>query len=1172
MEQNLKIGSWNVHGLGSKIKDSDFVHSVNNLDICFLMETWADEKVYMPDKYVYCKNALKKSNKNGRKSGGITVIISEQLRKATKIYKDTEYGVWLKICKSIMKIDKDIYICGIYVPPTNSEYAIDQPFEQIENDVSELPGNCYTLLVGDFNARTGELQDIMLDSNTPEIETVPIHANVTKLGRRLNMDLETNTYGRKLIKSCMQSDMFIANGRIIGDIPGNITYFHSKGTSTIDYAIASHNMIGKIKYCNVLPLTHFSDHCMLKLNIGIPKTNSISLCQDNNKNTLKPLPIKFKWNEASKIKFLNNLQNPQTLYEIRTLNSKQYKSPEDVQSLCQNITDIFKRTANASLQRIKIKSSPKRKVSTYIHNQNLTTLKNHLTNLAKTLRKYPNDPLIRGKYFTTKKTFTKTIKKQKIKEKNEIINKINDLQDKNPSSFWALINKIKEKKESQEAIDPQIFFDHFKDLHATKHSKNFDDNFAKQIEEEIKSNSEQIHIMDLDKEISLKEIITATKSLKNKKASGFDSISNEMIKCSINVLGSSIQMLFNAILKSEHFPAEWSKGIIIPLFKSGDQYDAGNYRGITISNCLGKLLTKILNTRLLNYLIETKVITRTQIGFLPKHRTADHLLVLKTIIDTFKKSRKKLFICFVDFKKAFDTVFRKGLIYKMMKLKISSKFINLLTSMYNNTTACVKNPKGLTTTFPINVGTKQGCNLSPTLFNIFLNDLPSEFIKGKCDPIKIDDKFIPCLMYADDLVIFSKSEKGLTECLKNLENYCNKWQLTVNIKKTKIMIINKPKTALYDFKIYKSKIEMTPNYTYLGIIFNQQGTFKQAIELLTQKGLRAYYAIRKDFNFYNNTTAKTQIKLFETMVQPILLYGSEVWGIFGWRSNTPRCIKQYILNQKHPFEAVHTKMCKNALGVHKHASDLMAKAEMGRYPLIANIIKYVASYWQHILSMESGELLADTYKSLNKKTSKTHLHYCNRFKMLMSTIKIEHIIPRLPETKIKTASNQCKTSIYKMYEDFFFKTIREKAARTDSGGRFELYGKIKFNYNFENYLSLDNRLRRQITSLRISTHNLPIELLRKHKVDRNLRKCNCCNSGDLGSEIHILLHCSNSEIVHQRNTLFNILLTNNHQWQLLSDTDKFIYLLCAHDKMFNFNFAIFLEKVFKIVSKQYSRN
>ena len=149
-----------------------------------------------------------------------------------------------------------------------------------------------------------------------------------------------------------------------------------------------------------------------------------------------------------------------------------------------------------------------------------------------------------------------------------------------------------------------------------------------------------------------------------------------MIKHSLHIMMPLIHLFFNKILQTEFFPSAWSKGYIIPLFKSGDESDPSNYRGITISNYLSKLFTKIMTTRLLNFVDKHEIIKKNQIGFMPKNRTTDHLLVLKAIIDSFKQCRKTLYICFIDLKKAFDTVYQEGLIYKLQELNLSTKFIH----------------------------------------------------------------------------------------------------------------------------------------------------------------------------------------------------------------------------------------------------------------------------------------------------------------------------------------------------------------------------------------------------------------------------------------------------------------------------------------------------------------
>ena len=197
-----------------------------------------------------------------------------------------------------------------------------------------------------------------------------------------------------------------------------------------------------------------------------------------------------------------------------------------------------------------------------------------------------------------------------------------------------------------------------------------------------------------------------------------------------------------------------------------------------------------MNTRLLEFIDDENMIKHNQIGFMPKHRTSDHILVLKTLIDCFKNAKKSLYLCFVDLKKAFDTVYHEGLIYKLKQLHFSTKFINIIKSMYSKVTARVKTLNGLTEEFPISIGTRQGCNLSPLLFNLYINDLPGQLMCKERDVVKVGNTELKCLMYADDIVLLNKTEHGMNLYLNQLEQYCNKWRLRISVQKTKILIIN----------------------------------------------------------------------------------------------------------------------------------------------------------------------------------------------------------------------------------------------------------------------------------------------------------------------------------------------------------------------------------------------
>ena len=132
---------------------------------------------------------------------------------------------------------------------------------------------------------------------------------------------------------------------------------------------------------------------------------------------------------------------------------------------------------------------------------------------------------------------------------------------------------------------------------------------------------------ELDFPISILEIKDTLKRLRNGKSSGVDRICNEMLKHANDKMLLAFKKLFNLILVSSKFPEEWSKGIISAIYKSGDSMVCDNYRGITVSSCLGKLFTSILNKRLLSFVSKEKLIPENQIGFLPNSRTSDHIYV-----------------------------------------------------------------------------------------------------------------------------------------------------------------------------------------------------------------------------------------------------------------------------------------------------------------------------------------------------------------------------------------------------------------------------------------------------------------------------------------------------------------------------------------------------------------
>ena len=162
------------------------------------------------------------------------------------------------------------------------------------------------------------------------------------------------------------------------------------------------------------------------------------------------------------------------------------------------------------------------------------------------------------------------------------------------------------------------------------------------IKKDLKRLEEEQFFSELDFKITDKEIIEGIFSLKNKKSSGMDMILNEMLKSSQSYLLKSFNKTFNFVLSTSSFPSSWANGFIVHIYKSGPKDDPTNYRGITIGSALGKLFSKILNTRLEIFLFKRNIIRPEQIGFCKNKRTTEHMFVLKTLIEKYTQNSPKV--------------------------------------------------------------------------------------------------------------------------------------------------------------------------------------------------------------------------------------------------------------------------------------------------------------------------------------------------------------------------------------------------------------------------------------------------------------------------------------------------------------------------------------------------
>ena len=238
------------------------------------------------------------------------------------------------------------------------------------------------------------------------------------------------------------------------------------------------------------------------------------------------------------------------------------------------------------------------------------------------------------------------------------------------------------------------------------------------------------------------------------------------------------------------------------------------------------------------------------------------------------------------------------------------------------------------------VGVKQGEPFSPLLFIIFLNDMAEELdtnLNFENDSEFIDhfQKFI--LLFADDTLLLAESHAELQNMLNKLHIYCKKWNITVNADKTKVMLFTLS-TRPEQFDVYYDDIllENVRNFIYLGVNISSNGKFFQAQKHLSDQASKALFALSKIFDS-RMLCIEDKLKLFDALVQPILMYGCEIWGF----------------HKANDIEKVHLKFLKQILGVRRQTCNIAVYGEVGRVPLYVLRKVRILKYWYKILSSQN---------------------------------------------------------------------------------------------------------------------------------------------------------------------------------------------------------------------------
>ena len=377
-----------------------------------------------------------------------------------------------------------------------------------------------------------------------------------------------------------------------------------------------------------------------------------------------------------------------------------------------------------------------------------------------------------------------------------------------------------------------------------------------------------------DYPILREEVEAAVKSLKKGKSAGIDNIPAELVQAGGEALITTLTTICNKIWQTGKWPTPWTQSLIITLPKKGNLQMCQNYRTISLISHPSKVMLKILLNRLKPQAEE--IIAEEQAGIRAGRSTSEHIFNLRILCEKHLQHQQSLYHVFIDFKKAFDKVWHAALWATMRKYNIGSKLVRTIEHLYDNATSAVTFNSSIGDWFRTTVGVRQGCLLSPTLFNIFLERIMTDALENHQGTVSIGGRTITNLRFADDIDGLAGDEQELVNLVERLEKTSTSYGMEISAEKTKLMT-NNTQGISTEVKVNGQRLQTVTSFRYLGSIITDEGSKPEILARIAQT-TAALTRLKPLWND-RNITVSSKIRLMRSLVMSIFLYACETWTL-----------------------------------------------------------------------------------------------------------------------------------------------------------------------------------------------------------------------------------------------------------------------------------------------------
>lgn len=395
---------------------------------------------------------------------------------------------------------------------------------------------------------------------------------------------------------------------------------------------------------------------------------------------------------------------------------------------------------------------------------------------------------------------------------------------------------------------------------------------------------------DLDLPVTWKEVHGVIRQMKGSKAPGGSNLTTEWLKVAIegessdqatpkNDMAKCIVKIVSSMVSQATVPKCLSLSLVVPIPKKGDPTETDNYRGISLMETLLKVACTLVNKRLTRAVEKANILRKEQAGFRQGEEGIAQVIALYEVTLRRRLAGKSTVVAFVDFRKAYDMVLHEALFRKLEHVGIRGKLLLFLRALYKESKLCVRLSCGKSAEVELQRGLRQGCPLSPLLFDLYINDIVDVLAEFGVEVPGVLHR-VPCLLFADDLVILAESVSQLEEALAALGKWATTWEMEFGFKKCGVMIIHGDQQELVARKpkINGTEIPIVDQYTYLGVQVDTNFSLKAIVDARATAVQRAIGSA-SGFLKSRNIPAHIRLRALKSFILPVATFGGEILGM-----------------------------------------------------------------------------------------------------------------------------------------------------------------------------------------------------------------------------------------------------------------------------------------------------